>query len=339
MSIPLPIPGPLSLGELLDRAFRLYRARFATMLLTAAVLVVPAGIVTGLLMGQSTLSLTRASEQLAFDAASGNELAMLGPTFSYFGLALLTSLLAGLAYGIAALALTAQSDAALHGEELALGAGLRRGLSRFWSWLGMSILKGLALFGIGVAVSIPMVILVMALAAIGSTGQGAGDGAGLVLAILCGYLVMIVLFLAPWLFLSARWAASVPALVIERLGATRSLRRSWTLTKRRAWRCFGFIFLLGLLSFLVASLPLVIVQQVALALLPPSAMPAILTASYALSAIFGALWYPLSLAAYVLLYYDLRVRAEDYDLALRVDALAETAAEPAAPVDVAEPLL
>jgi hypothetical protein len=40
-----------------------------------------------------------------------------------------------------------------------------------------------------------------------------------------------------------------------------------------------------------------------------------------LGSVLGVLWQPINVAAIVLLYYDLRVRKEGYDLALRVDQL------------------
>ena len=51
-----PFSRPLSLGDLLDRTFRVYRARFGVLTLTAAVLLVPVGLITGALTGQFMIS-------------------------------------------------------------------------------------------------------------------------------------------------------------------------------------------------------------------------------------------------------------------------------------------
>ena len=49
---PLPLTGPLTVGALLDRAFRLYRSRFGLFLLTGAVLIAPIAIVSGIFLAR-----------------------------------------------------------------------------------------------------------------------------------------------------------------------------------------------------------------------------------------------------------------------------------------------
>lgn len=48
----LPLTGPLTVGDLLDRAFRLYRSRFGLFLLTGAVLIAPIAIVSGIFLAR-----------------------------------------------------------------------------------------------------------------------------------------------------------------------------------------------------------------------------------------------------------------------------------------------
>ncbi|MBV7336114.1 hypothetical protein KFU94_49340 [Chloroflexi bacterium TSY] len=50
MQKPFTTSGPMSLGELLDGAFRLYRERFGILVLTAAVFLVPMGILSSILL-------------------------------------------------------------------------------------------------------------------------------------------------------------------------------------------------------------------------------------------------------------------------------------------------
>ncbi len=146
MSNAFPIPGPLSLGELLDRSFRLYRARFGALLLTAAAVMIPIGIIQGVTTTRSYATLTGATERLAADPNSTQAaMAVLGPTLSYFGQTFLVTLLLLLAYGLVSLALSIQSAAALHGETLTVGEGLRRGLRRVPALIGMGILLPLVI--------------------------------------------------------------------------------------------------------------------------------------------------------------------------------------------------
>jgi hypothetical protein len=83
----------------------------------------------------------------------------------------------------------------------------------------------------------------------------------------------------------------------------------------------GYLVLLGILSWIVTTLPLTIIQFVLTAALPLDNIGLVSGISAGLSSIFTVLWQPLNVAAVVLLYYDLRVRKEGYDLALRVERL------------------
>jgi hypothetical protein len=144
--------------------------------------------------------------------------------------------------------------------------------------------------------------------------------AGAMLGLLCLYLLLIILVLAPALYLSARWIAAVPGLIDQKLGPLQSLRNSWRLTKRLIWRSVFFLILMGVLNAVVTVAPMMVLQQIMLVLLPfaPTTTAAISTA---LTSLASVLWQPIYAAAIVLYYIDLRVRQEGYDLDLRIQAL------------------
>ena len=73
----------------------------------------------------------------------------------------------------------------------------------------------------------------------------AGILAGLGIAL--GFVALIV----PGLFLAARWSLVTPVVVLEKLGATDALRRSWELVRGQTWTVLGVV-LLTLLLALVA---------------------------------------------------------------------------------------
>ena len=50
MTTHFPLSGPMSVGDLLDRAFRLYRARFGVFLLTAAIFLGPVGVISAVVL-------------------------------------------------------------------------------------------------------------------------------------------------------------------------------------------------------------------------------------------------------------------------------------------------
>ncbi|MBA2461160.1 MAG: glycerophosphoryl diester phosphodiesterase membrane domain-containing protein [Actinobacteria bacterium] len=56
-----------------------------------------------------------------------------------------------------------------------------------------------------------------------------------------GILIGLVLLIVPGLFLLTRWVLVTPAVVLERLGPTDALRRSWDLVKGHGWTAFGVI--------------------------------------------------------------------------------------------------
>lgn len=142
---------------------------------------------------------------------------------------------------------------------------------------------------------------------------------GMVVLFICGYVFLLALIGLPILYLSARWIVAVPSLINENLGPLAALRRSWQLTLRNVWRCVFYLFLLFVLSSLVVSIPLAVIQQVLMLLPIPTEFA--FAGSTALGSLFSVIWQPFYATGLVLLYYDLRVRRESYDLDLQVSRL------------------
>lgn len=333
--IAFPISGPLSLGDLLDRAFRLYRARFSLFVRTAALFLVPVSIVSGLLTGTFITDYLDALTALGASSGEPSEAAlfrifggMLGFGAGLFLLGLISLLL----NGIVTLALTSQGIGALHGESQTVGEGVRRAWRRFWPFVRMSILQILAYLAATIGVLIPLGILfflvIVVAGAVGMSLDTFDNAAGVVafvglgLLFLCGYVLALILIMLPTLYLSARWVVAVPALVNEEWGAREALRRSWALTAGNVRRSVGYVVLLWLVSALVVSFPVGIFQQALVIFLTPSALGAATSISTAIGSLFSVLWVPFNVGAIVLLYYDLRVRKESYDLELRIDQMA-----------------
>ncbi|HRJ43270.1 MAG TPA: glycerophosphoryl diester phosphodiesterase membrane domain-containing protein, partial [Caldilineaceae bacterium] len=314
---------------------RLYRARFGPFLGTAALFLVPMSVLSGLLTGTFITDYMDALTALGTGGGSPPEDAIFqafGGVMSFGAGMFLLSILSLVLNGIVTLALTGQSIGALHGESLPVKEAVRRALSRFWPFVRISILQGLAFIGATVAILIPLFILLFLAVLIGgaiglsldSLGGSGGFVAvmGLGLLVLCGYIAALLLTVLPTVYLSARWVVAIPALVNEQLGARDSLRRSWALTAGGVWRAGGYVLLLWLVGALVIGLPVGLFQQVLLLVLPASAMGLATSIGTATSSLFSVLWVPFNSVALVLLYYDLRVRKESYDLELRIDQLA-----------------
>jgi hypothetical protein len=124
-------------------------------------------------------------------------------------------------------------------------------------------------------------------------------GAVLGLSLLVGFLVVLglSLLIVPGVILLTLWAVCVPALVVERLGVTASMGRSWALAKLHFWHVLGTIFVAGLIAGFVAAL-----------------IGALGGSNWFLGWIFGSIGAiitaPFSALVTVLLYLDLRTRVE-----------------------------
>jgi hypothetical protein len=125
-----------------------------------------------------------------------------------------------------------------------------------------------------------------------------------------------------WLFV--RWVVAVPALLAERVGPIRALDRSWTLTRGNWWRLFGILLVMYLLQSVVSGALGVFAFPIAVAV---PFVPAVVRGAIILTleTLAGALVQPLVYLTVVLLYFDLRIRREDFDL----DQLARQAVGPA----------
>ncbi len=331
MSTRLPISGPLGLGDLLDRAFRLYRARLGLFLMIAALFLVPFSLISGLLSGQFITNYMDAFVAIVAAEGSAPETIFseaLGSAGSFFVVMMGMAILSLVISGLVTLALNHSSIAVLHNQPISLAESMRGGLRRFGSFVWMSIVQfsgiALATLGMGIVIFIFVMVIIFIGAAVGSAlleGDNIFATIAVVLVALCGYFLAILLFLAPAIYLSARWLVATPAMLAENLGAMQSLRRSWALTKGHTWRAVGYVVLLYLITAIVVGLPVGLIQQLILLLLGTSSLGLATILSSAISSIFSVLWTPLYICAVVLLYYDLRVRVEGYDLALRIEQL------------------
>jgi hypothetical protein len=323
----LQINRPLGLGELLDGAFRIYRAHFARLVLTAAIFLVPVGVLSTLLLGATVGSFT---ELLL--AAGGEPIdSEFDPGLGAVGAYLLTGLLGYLASGLTYVSLTSQVAGLLQGKDLTAGASIRRGARRLLPFIGMVLLAGLAVVGLLLALYIVLFFVVfamaMALGAIGAIGEGSGMGAAavaLAVVVFVFYMAAIVAVFIPIGLLLARWVAAPTLVVAESLGPVASLSRSWQLTRNNLWRTFGYLALLAIFNFVVLGLPLAVLQWLLIFALTTQWYGWLSGLLIGLSYLINVLWIPFMVLALVIFYFDLRVRNESLDLELRVRQLEES---------------
>lgn len=333
---------PLSIGDMLDWAIRLYRARFGKLILTTSIFLVPLGLLSGIISGQTMTSYLNIFLTALQNPEAVAEPELLSQFQGNSALLTLSYLLMpiGIAVnGLVTLALTRQLMAIVHYEELGIGASIRLGLSRFWGWVGMTFAIYAAYAGVALLVFIAFFIILFflafaafGLAAFEGAAQGGDPGTlavvGMMVGLLCLYGGGLIAAMAPFLYLSTRWAVALPVLVDQGVGPLEALSESWKLTKGHVRRALGYVVLLYLFYGLL-YLALMTVAFAASGLVFTKSMVASVAIFGIVGALLPVLWQPIAVAAYVILYYDLRMRNQGYDLELRIQAL-ETEVERAA---------
>lgn len=307
---------PLSLGELLDRAFTLYRNHFwlfiGIMALPQLVIVILSLLLQGLM-----------SPVLAVPAPGGSPPApaqmarILGGFF--FG-ALLGGIVYYIVYAMALGATTfAVSDVYL-GRPATVRSAFRNMRDRFWSLLGLIFLILLVLF---------FAYLVLAMG---------GMIMGILLGIVLGPLAAVGVFLGFLggvvcsVMLGMSFGVAIPALLLEKLTIFQALTRSMKLTKGNRGRVFLTFLLMGMITYAIIA----VFQGPFLAAMFMTKSGQISLWLRSLSVISGGaggvLSGPLLMIGLSLLYYDVRVRKEAFDLQVMMAALG-----PAAPPTGATP--
>jgi hypothetical protein len=138
--------------------------------------------------------------------------------------------------------------------------------------------------------------------------------------------VALVFVVIPAIWLYAAWSVATPVLLVEGLGGSAALRRSFRLVRGRWWPT-AFTLLVAFMLVSIASSVLVgvflIVPQ---AIDGSSVLLAVIGATVA-SSVAVAVVQPIKAAIITILYFDLRVRKDGFDLALLAAGLGLPPAE------------
>ncbi len=304
---------PLSLSDIFNGAVGYIRANpKATLGLTTVVVVITQVLAlilqVGPLAATGKLGVLRGSEDYSTAALLGSSLSSLAGSVAT---ALAGILLSGM--------LTVVVGRAVFGSTITIGEAWQRVRGRLLALIGFSALEVLAvLLLIGVVVGIIV---------------GVAAGANGTAAVIVGIPLVLALIAALAYLFTALMFAPV-AIVLERKPLTESIRRSFALVRNHFWRVLGIRLLASLVAGVVAgavAVPFGIAAQVLL-MDSPSSGPIIL--GTALAAVGGAIGQivtaPFTAGVVVLLYTDIRMRAEAFDLVLQTGAAGGPAATVAA---------
>jgi hypothetical protein len=278
---------PMELGEILDGALTIYRRHFGLFMRLSIVLVwLPVAMVVYL--------------KVRF---SGDLTAMLALFQDHMAEAILVGLLTLIVWITCALLLQAGtiriiSDSYL-GHEPELGPALRLGGAKIFPLLLVAVSKGLILVLIYVlgALAIGLVVVV---------GRMVGPALSGLLAVV-GFIGLVWLLV----YVACAYGVTTPTVVLENLGSSfDAFGRSWALTRGARLKVFGTAVVAWLISQL---LPQGVVGVVSAAIGPQSGAQSLLVV---VSSLLGVVLAPILPCALTLLYYDLRVRREAFDIQL-----------------------
>jgi hypothetical protein len=133
-----------------------------------------------------------------------------------------------------------------------------------------------------------------------------------------GIFVGLLLVIVPGLYLAVAWSVAIPVVLGENLRGRKALARSRRLVRGRFWPCAGVLVLSFLLAGIVAAVIAVVVAGIA----GSSGNDTLLFFDQGVSTLIAdTLVLPFQVAVTTVLYIDLRVRKEGFDVQLLAHSL------------------
>ena len=305
-AVQAPMLRPLGVGDVLDRTFNVYKAKpliFIGLsaiwyLLLVLVLIVVAGVAfAGALAAFARQGATPSPEQIA------------GAAVGIIGFVIVAIVVAILLFSAQSAALVHAAARRYLAKEVTIGESFRAGLSA----AGRLFVAGLLVF-LAIAA---LWVLVFAVA-----GIVAAVVREPVISVLVIALAVIVAIVGTF-YLGASWLVAPVVVVIEKMGPVAALGRAWRLSDGNRWRIIGIQVLLGILNLVLSVLIAGIFGGFAAAGQPGQFGVTNLVQSLVNFA-STIVWAPVEWIAFTVLYYDLRVRKEAFDLQLAAEALPQS---------------
>jgi hypothetical protein len=284
---------PMTIGEVLDRAFNLYRNNFV---LFAGIAILPPAL-------NLVISVTEAvNGQLATSMAAA---VAVGLTYILLFLAYLVGI-------ILASAATTHAVSMVHlGKSTTIGNSYRGIQPYFGRLIGLMVL----IFLLMLAISLP--VIVFAVLSVLTSNPLFG--------LLAGFAGLVALVLVVHFY--ARYSLAMASCVLEKVSAIAAMRRSMYLTKGASGRIWLIFILTAIIGF-----ALVFALEIPFVVLFTSKTITLLTFRLLIAAIgfiAGTVIGPVASISLVLVYYDQRVRKEAFDLQVMMDALGESSPQQA----------
>ncbi|ROR73740.1 glycerophosphoryl diester phosphodiesterase membrane domain-containing protein [Bogoriella caseilytica] len=326
-----PKPGiiplrPLSVGEVLDGAFRAIRANpkatFGLSLLIMGVAALLTTVVTAAMTYAFALPaidplLTGGpfADPFGDPAASASQV---GPALLALGLTLLISLL------FTWIASTILTGLLMHSTSQAV-IGRTASISEIWRLARGQLLRLFALTIVEAVILFTVYVVVIAAAAgaIGGAAVVLGDGPWSIVAILLLVFVAILAVVVVLGFFVIRLALATPSLMLERLGPLAAIKRGWQVSRKHFWRLLGILLLAGIIVAIISYAVAIPFSAAFMFVESAEALTILLLVQTAFSVLAMALTTPYFAAVTALAYIDLRMRKEGLDVTLAQSAEAQ----------------
>jgi len=309
---------PLSLGELLDRSFTLYREHFWVFV---GIMAIPAalGVPVNYFISQNYVKTFTDPTRLASPPA------VMAMFWGFLGVMAGITVLAMILYSIVAAAVTFAVSEAYLGRNTTVALAYRSAWGRVWRLLAVALNILIRVLGIAIGVSVVLggagAILIVGITAVIPGATSAQPVAMTVIAVLV--LAVYAAVIGVMVYLALRYAVAIPALVLEDLGVLASIRRSVQLTKGRRGQVFVALLLASVISLVgsvVFYVPFYIATLISISRV--HTIPPWLSLTGTISSAIGhSLTGPIFLIALVLCYYDTRIRKEAFDLQFMMASL------------------
>jgi len=316
---------PLTLGELLDRSFRLYRQHFW---LFVGIMAVPSALALALALVVAMINPDQAARPAADQMGRDEAIATMIWFLGMMVVMVVMTIVYLIAYAVALGATTVAVSELYMGRPVTIKGAYAPLRGRIGRLILVLVLLGLRFAGL-------VFLLLFLVGFAGGLGTRYPIAAGLLLAI--GLLGLLAL----WIWMALRYPVAIPVMVLEDRKARASILRSIELTRGSAFRVFVLLLFTAIVTYAV----LAIVQGpflVAIMMAGPESSTAFalnLIGTVA-GSVGSALTAPLMIVAFAVLYYDLRVRREGLDLQVMIGNLgAAVPPTPPAPAAAPSPLL
>ena len=284
----------MQLGEILDGSFNIYRRHFGLFMRLSLIIVwLPTALAV-------YLSVRFAGTPLAFlNVLEQHPLGSFGLGLVFLIIWVSSSLL------LKAGTIRVISDSYL-GQEPELGSALRFGVAKIVPLLLVALSKGLLIALIGVFGALGMGLVTV-------VGRLMGPAIG-------GLLVVVGVVGLCWLviWVACGYGTTTPIVVLEELSSSfDAFGRSWELTRGARGKVFGTMAVAWVIGYF---LPQMVISGIS-SFLSAQGNPALQTFFVVLASLIGIVLAPILPCALTLLYYDLRVRREAFDLQILSEQL------------------